>query len=144
MTLDEFMQSEDYVKYLDELDKVLPEKIDRTSRIDEVVIEIENDSLQYASVKPEELAELIKKDNGKTISYIMEKHEKFFEPDGGEDNITNKPPQLNYPVGHLIEYYLLSNKAESLLDYIRSVGIPNAKKYVSDLMRIYTQVQQGD
>lgn len=141
MTLEDFMRTESYVKYLDELDKALPEKIDRVSKIHEVIMEVEKESLECASVSPEELDELIRKHPYKTISYIIKKHENFFEPDGGEDNIFNKPPQLNYPIGHLIEYYLLLNTPEDLQKYIKGIGMPNAKKYAKELTDIYSSIQ---
>ncbi|ELU5872613.1 hypothetical protein SCF99_004616, partial [Salmonella enterica] len=50
MKLTEFMRSDFYLSYLDDLDKKMPVKIDRVSIVQDIIIKIELDSLNYASL----------------------------------------------------------------------------------------------
>ncbi|ECF6265327.1 hypothetical protein FOK29_23820, partial [Salmonella enterica] len=59
MNLIEFMRTDDYIKYLDDLDNYLPEKIDRKSELYDVVVDLLNDWLSYSSVSIDELNWLI-------------------------------------------------------------------------------------
>jgi len=142
MTLNEFMHTESYANYLDALDLVLPEKIDRVTPVHDFIIEVDNESLQHAAVSFDELDALIKNDREKTIAWIVKKNEKYLET-GGEDNIVNKAPQINFPIGHLIEYRLLERNPEGLVDYIKAIGIPGAKKYAKELSTLYAEIQES-
>ncbi|QKJ85258.1 hypothetical protein PMPD1_0277 [Paramixta manurensis] len=139
MTLNDFMHTESYEEYLDALDRVLPEKIDRVTPIHDFIIEVDNESLQQAKVSLDALDELIKNDRDKTINWIVKKNDAYLES-GGEDNIVNNAPQINFPIGHLIEYYLLAYHPDGLVAYIKAIGIPGAKKYAKELNELYARI----
>lgn len=143
MTLNEFMHTESYAQYLDALDLALPEKIDRATPVHDFIIEVDNESLQHAAVSFDELNELITHQREKTIAWIIKKNETYLES-GGEDNIVNKAPQINFPIGHLIEYRLLERNPDELVNYIKAIGIPGAKKYAKELSNIYATIQQNN
>jgi len=50
---------------------------------------------------------------------------------------------INFPLGHLIEYFLILKKPENLVGYIRSIRIPGAKKYAKEIKRIFDDIQQA-
>lgn len=140
MRLIEFMQSDLYVNYLDDLDEKMSVKIDRVSTLHGIVEKIELDSLNYASLTLEDLKWLIENYRIKTINYILIKLEKYTEPDGGNDNIVNLAPKINFPIGHLIEFYILLKKPEELIGYIKKIRIPDAKKYGKEITSIFNEV----
>ncbi|EHL9704203.1 hypothetical protein [Salmonella enterica] len=143
MKLTEFMQSDFYLSYLDDLDKEMLVKIDRASTVHDVIIKIELDSLNYASLTLDDLKWVIEKYRFKTICYILKKQEKYTEPDGGKDNIVNQAPKVNFPIGHLIEYYLLSKRPSDLLDYVTKIRIPDSKKYVKEIGKIFSEIKSS-
>lgn len=64
----------------------------------------------------------------------------------GEDNSGNNDGEENiigYSRGfilmYLIEYFLLKNKPLELINYLKTMRIPNAVKYEKELQRIYTK-----
>ena len=71
----------------------------------------------------------------------MKKQETYTEPDGGKDNIINLAPQVNFPVGHLIECYLLSRRPGDLLEYVTKIQIPGPKKYVKEIEKIFSEIK---
>ena len=71
MKLTEFMQSDFYLNYLDDLDKEMPVKIDRVSIVHDVILKIELDSLNYASLTLDDIKWLIENHRFKTIRYIL-------------------------------------------------------------------------
>lgn len=121
MNLIEFMRTDDYIKYLDDLDNYLPEKIDRKSELYDVVVDLLNDWLSYSSVSIDELNWLILNHRRETINYIVKKNFIYTEPDGGEDDIINERPGVYFPISHLIEYYLLLKNSDVLCSYIKKL-----------------------
>ncbi|HAT2607207.1 TPA: hypothetical protein I8235_000120 [Kluyvera intermedia] len=75
------------------------------------------------------------------MRYILKKQETYTEPDGGKDNIINLAPKVNFPIGHLIEYYLLSRRPNDLLGYVTKIRIPGPKKYVKEIERIFSEIK---
>ena len=141
MKLTEFMQSDFYVSYLDDLDERMSIKIDRISTLHGIVEKIELDSLNHASLTLEDLKWIIDNYRVRTIHYILIKLKKYTESDGGDDNIVNLSPKINFPIGHLIEFYILLKKPEELFDYIKKIRIPDARKYVKEITNIFNEVQ---
>ncbi|NBF11944.1 hypothetical protein GV818_25175 [Pseudomonas sp. Fl4BN1] len=78
----------------------------------------------------------------KTISYAVNKYKAYIEPDGGGENIVNEAPQINFPIGHLIEYFLILNHPERLVEYIKSSKIPSTKKYAKEINGIFLEAQK--
>ena len=141
MKLTEFMQSDFYLNYLDDLDKEMPVKIDRVSIVHDVILRIELDSLNYASLTLDDIKWLIENHRFETIRYILKKQETYTEPDGGKDNIINLAPKVNFPIGHLNEYYLLSRRPSDLLEYVTKIQIPGPKKYVKEIEKIFSEIK---
>lgn len=69
MKLTEFMQSDFYLNYLDDLDKEMPVKIDRVSIVHDVILKIELDSLNYASLTLDDIKWLI--ENHRFKQYVI-------------------------------------------------------------------------
>lgn len=141
MKLTEFMQSDFYLNYLDDLDKEMPVKIYRVSIVHDVILKIELDSLNYASLTLGDIKWLIENHRFETMRYILKKQETYTEPDGGRDNIINLAPKVNFPIGHLIEYYLLSRRPNELLQYVTKIRIPGPKKYVKEIEKIFSEIK---
>ncbi|VEB62798.1 Uncharacterised protein [Salmonella enterica subsp. enterica] len=59
MKLTDFMQSDIYVSFLDDLEKSLSEKIDRKSKVHDVVISLMEKWLGYASLSFDDLCWVI-------------------------------------------------------------------------------------
>ncbi|ELY3362346.1 hypothetical protein SMW69_002879 [Salmonella enterica] len=142
MNLIEFMRTDDYIKYLDDLDNYLPEKIDRKSELYDVVVDLLNDWLSYSSVSIDELNWLILNHRRETINYIVKKNFIYTEPDGGEDDIINERPGVYFPISHLIEYYLLLKNSDVLCSYIKKNRIPKAKQYTKEIANLFSEVKK--
>ncbi|HBI5340455.1 TPA: hypothetical protein K7661_004455, partial [Salmonella enterica] len=76
MKLTEFMRSDFYLSYLDDLDKKMPVKIDRASIVQDIILKIELDSLNYASLTLCDIKWLIENYRFKTMHYILKKQVK--------------------------------------------------------------------
>lgn len=137
-----FMNSDFYMSYLDDLDEKMPVRIDREATVHSAIIEVEVASLESSSVSLGDIEWLIKNYRSKTIKYIVAKYNSYIEPDGGDEGIVNEAPQINFPIGHLIEYFLILNHPERLVDYIRSSRIPSAKKYAKEINGIFLESQK--
>lgn len=129
------------MNYLDDLDKEMPVKIYRVSIVHDVILKIELDSLNYASLTLGDIKWLIENHRFETMRYILKKQETYTEPDGGRDNIINLAPKVNFPIGHLIEYYLLSRRPNELLQYVTKIRIPGPKKYVKEIEKIFSEIK---
>ncbi|WP_317635620.1 hypothetical protein [Xylocopilactobacillus apicola] len=112
-------------------------KIDRESKVHEVVMEGENEALQFSSVSLDDICWLITNYRDETISYIIKKYARYIEPNGGKDNIVNLPPKINFPIGHLIEFFLMLKAPDKLASYIRKIRIPDAHQYVKEITEIF-------
>ncbi|EFB2839708.1 MULTISPECIES: hypothetical protein [Escherichia] len=141
MRLAEFMQSDIYVDFLNDLDKSLSEKIDRKSKVYDVVVNLMEKWLEYASMSFDDLHWVISNCRSDSISYIVKKQVTYTEANGGKDNIINQAPKINFPIGHLIEYYLLSKRPNDLLDYVTKIRIPGSKKYVKEIGKIFSEIK---
>lgn len=143
MTLAEFMYSEDYNKYLDKLDgSLLLMKIDRAEEPHKVVIELQSRWLILAEVTPDDLLALVTNYEENTIKYMVQKQVAYTEPDGGEDNIVNHPPRIDFPIGHLIEFFILLKKPKELMGYLKAIRMPGPKKYASEITNIFNEAMQ--
>jgi hypothetical protein len=141
MTLNDFMNEASYRDYLLIVEEKLSEKIDAELEVNEIVLNLLNEFLEKAEVSLSDLKWLLENHREETAYYIAKKYEMYHEPDGGEEGIINDPLMLNFPIGHLIEYYLILKKPEKLVDYIRSIRIPGAKKYAKEIKKIFDDVQ---
>lgn len=140
----EFINSELYLSYLNELEQYMPEKIDRDTKIHHVVIAHLNKCFRHSAVTFEDLKWLMTHERMDSITYIV-KHFVFFrEPDGGEDQLVNLPPQIYYPIFHLIDYYLLLKRKEDLLGYIKAIRIPGAAKHKKDITKLFLEAKSRD
>lgn len=142
MALLNFMKSDFYTSYLNDLDKNMPISIDRETAIHSIIIKVMTASLENSSVSLDDIEWLINNHRHKTISYIVNKYKTYIEPDGGNENIVNEAPQINFPIGHLIEYFLILNHPERLVEYIKSSRIPSAKKYAKEINEIFLEAQK--
>ncbi|MBI6926734.1 hypothetical protein JET66_19015 [Pseudomonas putida] len=140
MTLNQLMQSNAYTSLLDQLDKHIPNKIDRASKVHEAIIGLTEKWMQHASLSCEDLLRVISKYPEHLAAYIIKKQATFAEPDGGRDNIINHPPKINFPLGHAIEYYLLSERANQLPEYIKNIRIPSPRHYTKQIKKIFDDI----
>lgn len=141
MKLDEFMQSDVYVDFLNDLDKSLSEKIDRKSKVYDVIINLMEKWLEYASLSYDDLLWVILNCSSGSISYIVKKQIAYTEANGGKDNVINQAPKVNFPIGHLIEYYLLLKRPGDLLEYVTKIRIPGPKKYTKEISKIFSEIK---
>ncbi|NIF24290.1 hypothetical protein F3J40_22205 [Pantoea sp. Acro-835] len=75
------------------------------------------------------------------MKYIIKKQVTYREANGGKDNIINLAPKINFPIGHLIEYYLLSKRPIDLLEYVTKIRIPGPRKYVKEIGVIFSEIK---
>ncbi|WP_178125107.1 hypothetical protein [Pseudomonas sp. Fl4BN1] len=142
MALLNFMKSDFYTSYMNDLDKEMPVSIDRETAIHSIIIEVITTSLERSSVSLDDMEWLMSNHRRKTISYAVNKYKAYIEPDGGGENIVNEAPQINFPIGHLIEYFLILNHPERLVEYIKSSKIPSTKKYAKEINGIFLEAQK--
>ncbi|MDX5698223.1 hypothetical protein SGP15_24735 [Brenneria sp. L4-2C] len=140
MTLDEFTRSDYYISYLHELESAILKKI-HILEMEPVLMKIYNRYIDAAGISAEDLKWVIENRRKQSIFFIKNKYMTYFEADGGEDNIVNEPLKLNFPIGHLIEFFLILDKPEKLIEYIKSIRIPNAKKYAKEITSIFNKAQ---
>lgn len=143
MTLVEFMHSENYNKYLDKLDdSLLLMKIDRAEEPHKIVIELQSRWLTFAGITSDDLLALITNYEENTIKYIVQMQVAFTEPDGGVDNIVNYPPQIDFPIGYLIEFFILLKKTKELMEYLKVIRMPGPKQYANEIKNIFNESMQ--
>ena len=71
MKLSELMQSDTHITFLDDLDKHIPEKIDRSSKVHETIINLMKKWMQHASISCEDLLHIISNHQKHLIAYII-------------------------------------------------------------------------
>lgn len=142
MTFEELLQSDLYTDYLDELDKTLPQQIDRKAKIHKVILDLQNEWLYAARVTTDDLYWLIRNHKKSTIHYITTKQKNYTEPNGGRNNIVNLPPTVIFPIGHLIEYFLALKTPENLLEYMKAIRMPKANTYHKEIINIFNTSQK--
>ncbi|SKC08008.1 Uncharacterised protein [Pseudomonas putida] len=71
MTLSELIQSNTYINLLDNLDKYIPEKVDRQSKIHETVTTLLEKWIQHSSFSCDDLHHTILNNQQHLISYII-------------------------------------------------------------------------
>lgn len=141
MKLPELMQSDTYTTFLDDLDKHIPEKIDRSSKVHKSIINLMEKWMQHASLSCEDLLHTISNHQKHLIAYIIKKQATYREPNGGRDNIINHAPKVNFPIGHTIEYYMISKRKIELPEYIIKIRIPYPRQYAREIERIFTETK---
>ncbi|MCE5980144.1 hypothetical protein [Pseudomonas sp. JR33AA] len=141
MTLSELMQSDIYINLLDNLDKYIPEKIDRQSKIHETIIALMEKWIQHSSLSCDDLHHTILNHQQHLLSYIIKKQETYTEPNDGRDNIINLAPKTNFPISHIIEYCILSSKKNELSEYIKKIRIPAPQQYAKEIEKIFSETK---
>ena len=137
MTLNKFMNEAYYRDYLLIVEEKLSEKIDTKTEVYDVVLDLLNGWLGKAEVSLFDLKWLIENYREETACYIAKKIEKYREPDGGPEKIINLPLTREFPIGHLIEYFLILKKPERLAGYLNSIRIPGVKKYAKEIKEMF-------
>ncbi|WP_313438423.1 hypothetical protein [Stenotrophomonas sp.] len=137
MKISELMQSAPYTTLLDKLDRHIPERIDRKSKVHDSIITLMERWMQYASISCEELLQTALNHQDHLASYITMKGYTYREPNGGRDNIVHHAPKMNFPIGHIIEYHLISNRTSALLEYMMKIRMPNPRQYTMEIKAIY-------
>lgn len=159
MDIRSFIQHEVYKAYLEELNKYLTEKIDLSGSVSEALkitygtdkyhkhledeyiedlLNIESELLEMANIGFENLMEIILNNRDQTIIFIDECYKKFSKLTEKEKRevVAELPPYLTFPIGYLINFYLIKNKL-NIREYVKKQGIPNANKCIKDLIEIY-------
>ncbi|MGA9662074.1 MAG: hypothetical protein WBQ92_10385 [Pseudomonas alloputida] len=141
MTLSELIQSDTYINLLDNLDKYIPEKVDRQSKIHETVTTLMEKWIQHSSLSCDDLHHTILNNQQHLISYIIKKQAAYTEPNGGRDNIINLAPKANFPISHIIEFCILSSKKSELSEYITKIRIPAPRQYTREIEKIFSETK---
>jgi len=140
MTLDDWVRSDSYSHYLNELDEDLPEPIDRGARVHHVVAGLLVQWMNYIPVTTENLMWLIDEHSLATRAYVVAKLRKYREPDGGRDGVVNLPSTVIMPIGHLIEFFIMIKMPMRLGGYLNAIGLPAAKRYEKEISTIFDEV----
>jgi hypothetical protein len=144
------IQSEIYKNAIKEIVKIANIRVD--SDYDEVLESYGSNSLSKANVMLSDIIGLLESDYLKVINFSIGKLAKFHNvkiveeyPNNEEvEDESNKEVFGNYVISflfkYLIEYYLLKNNQEKLIEYLKSIRIPHAKQYEKELKRIYKEI----
>ncbi|HDS1051060.1 MULTISPECIES: hypothetical protein [Pseudomonas] len=141
MTLSELIQSDTYINLLDNLDKYIPDKIDRQSKIHETLTTLMEKWIQHSSFSCDDLHHTILNHQQHLLFYIIKKQAAYTEPNGGRDNIRNLAPKVNFPISHIIEYCILSSEKSELLEYIKKIRIPAPQQYTREIEKIFSETK---
>jgi len=139
MKIFELMQSTPYTALLDRLDRHIPERIDRKSKVHDSIITLMERWMQHASISCDELLHTALNHQDHLASYITKKQYTYREPNGGRDNIVHDAPKMNFPIGHIIEYHLISNRTTALLEYMVKIRMPNPRQYTMEIEAIFKE-----
>jgi hypothetical protein len=126
--------------YLNRLDEVLPEPIDRGALVHQVVADLLVEWMNYVPVAVEDLMCLIDEHPFATRNYVVAKLRKYREPDGGPDGVVNLPSTVIMPIGHLIEFFIMIKFPTRLGGYLKVVRMPTAKRYEREILEIFGDV----
>jgi hypothetical protein len=144
------LNSEIYQRTIDFIKSRMNVVID--GNYDTFFAEIDSEQLLKANVSIEEMRNIINTDLDKVVAFAIAKIEKFDKEsdDGGEFpkeegldedelpvNVAPSKYVLSFLLMYAVEYYLLKNNPDKLLQYIKYQRIPNAKKYEQELKEIY-------
>lgn len=142
MILYEFLHSNIYNKYISTLEKEMTISIDKNSTFYKNMMGFYDMCLNEAVVTIDDLNWLIAHYPKETINYIIRKYNTFLEPDGGKDNIKNLPPLIDFPIIHLIEFFLILKDSSNIKKYIKFINIPKSKSYMVEINRIFNESNQ--
>lgn len=142
MILYEFLHSNIYNKYISTLEKEMTISIDKNSTFYKNMMGFYDMCLNEAAVTIDDLNWLIAHYPKETINYIIRKYNTFLEPDGGKDNIKNLPPLIDFPIIHLIEFFLILKDSSNIKKYIKFINIPKSKSYMFEINRIFNESNQ--
>jgi hypothetical protein len=112
--------------------------------------------LLKAHVSIEEMTNIISTDFDKVVRFTMAKIGKYENEtdDGGEfpkgeglgkDELPVKTAPSKFVLSFLlmysVEYYILKNNPNGLMQYIKDMKMPHAKKYEKELKEIYNKIR---
>jgi len=139
----DFLNERFYRDYLLIVDDHLSEKMDMEFEAGGIILNIICEKMEKAGVGLEDIKWLINNHGEKAARYMAMKSDFYREPDGGEDAVINLPPDRSFPVGHLVEYFLILKKPEELPSFLQSCRMPYARRYAKEILKMFDDVQQA-
>ncbi|WP_081297875.1 MULTISPECIES: hypothetical protein [unclassified Gilliamella] len=139
----DFINSSLYKTALDKLEKKY--KITTNGKeLPSVLFEYDANEINLSGATLSDLKNILSNNLASFLKYIAIKFVVLFdEPDEQEGNdekdvtISVNAPYENFLIIHLLEYYLLTNDVDNLINYLKKIKIPYSKKYCGQLKKIY-------
>lgn len=145
----EFSLSPHYQAPLDEVCKQTGVSIHE--RYDEFIFQLDKEGIEASGVRPRDIEELVLMPGGRFIRFCVAKIEFFKKhaieqefPQGEEvEQFDQKEKLLGFSRGILlmyaVEFLLGETGGQYLEEYAKKARIPNAKKYVKEVLRLIKQ-----
>ena len=146
-----FIQSEEYLSVLNRIENVSNIEINSTDP-SFTVLNHDISKLNFAELTIKNLEGLIAGDNQTIVEFILAKLKKYLnvkvdqeyplheEVDDDDETIKVLPFYRNFLILYLIEYFFLKNNPGKLASYLKSIKIPQAKKYEAELKEIFKNI----
>jgi hypothetical protein len=144
----QIINSSQYQSLIDNIQKKTKLKI--LNDYQDTVASRDEQKIEIARLSEKEIFDVIDNQKDSFLKFVLLKMQKFENmkideeyPKGEEQNDEedNNETILGYSKSflllYLIEYCLLKNNPYGLLEYLKSIRIPNAKKYEKELKEIY-------
>jgi hypothetical protein len=144
----QIINSNQYQSLIDNIQKKIKLKI--LNDYQDTVASRDEQKIEIARLSEKEIFDVIDNQKDSFLKFVLLKIQKFENmkideeyPEGEEqnDDEDNNETIIGYSKSflllYLIEYYLLRYNPIGLLDYLKSIRIPNAKKYEKELKEIY-------
>ncbi len=150
--ISDLIQSDEYCKLVENTKKKVHIEVDRN--YPEHILDFDKSRMNAAAVTISELESLLFTDLDKIANYASIKLVKYSnvkmeqeypeneQPDADDEDVIIKemPFYYNFLLIYLIEYFILRNNPEQLEEYLKSIRIPNSKKYAKELRFIYNSI----
>lgn len=141
MKIAELIKTEKYLNYIQELNRYQNPTVNVDTTEDRLnfLIHIEQNFLNLAQLDCSHIEWVIDNFRLQSIKFIVACDQKFSQLDKQEisQNVEYSAPDLTFPIGHLINFYLIHNNLD-LGEYVKKLRIPKTKQYIKDLQEIYT------
>lgn len=146
-----FIDSEEYNKLIESvLDKVV---IDINNDVPEVLLNYDKGRIDKANITTDTLISFLRSEQSERLSNFItevllrdssndidEEYPKGQEPEDYDKPVLKStlPYYKSFAITMLLEYYILKNNPNALEKFIKSIRIPDAKKFTKQLHKIYS------
>lgn len=146
MNISELILTEQYLSFVKELNQYQNPKVNMDADLKklDILIDIEERCLAWANITCNDILWVIDNYKLEAIRFIVDCYNQFSKPEKEElsQNIEYLEPDLTFPIGHLINLYLIHNNMD-FKGYIKKLRVPKEKKYIDDLLKIYHTIMNG-